>query len=193
MELMELVKKAQDGDQEAIHDICLRFTGLVNKYAFQPHIRSIGEDAQSQGWLAVVQGIKQYDPYCGVPFAGYVESCVKYAIWNLFKGERRRWQHESQIDGGQEDGLTILEQLPAEVDVASEALLRCLSQELMTAVAVLPEKQRLVVLRTVLEDERLRVLGEELGITIQGVYNLRKRGLTRLKNLCAGMYRDIRH
>ena len=194
MELVELVKKAQSGDEQAIHDICMRFTGLVKKYAFQPHIRSLGEDAQAQGWLAVVQGIKHYDPYCGVPFAGYVESCVKYATWNLFKGERRRWQHESQMDGQQgEDDLTLLERLPAEADVAREVELRYLSQELTTAMAALPEKQRLIVLRTVLGEERLRVLAKELGITTQGVYNLRKRGLTRLKNLCAGMYRDIRH
>lgn len=194
MELMDLVKRAQEGESEAIHEICLRFTGLVKKYAFQPHIRPIAEEAQSQGWLALVQSIKQYDACSGVPFAGYVESRVKYAIWNLFKGERRRWQQEGQLEGGQEeDGLSLLDRLVHEGDVAREVELRYLSQELMMAVAILPDKQRQVILRTVVGDERLTELAGEMGITAQGVYNLRKRGLARLKNLCSGMYRDIRH
>lgn len=193
MELTKLVEKAQAGDREAIHDICLRFTGLVKKYAFQPHIRPIAEEAQSQGWLAVVQGIRQYDENCGVYFAGYIESRVKYAIWNLFKRERRRWQNEAQLDGGQEeDGLAMLDQLPDGTDVAAEVEFQWLSQEITSAVAMLPDKQRQVIIRTVLGEERLSDVAVEWGITAQGVYNLRQRALTRLKTLCAGMYRDIR-
>jgi hypothetical protein len=37
-------------------------------------------------------------PIC--TFAGYVESRVKYAVWNLFKRERRRWQQEVPLAGG---------------------------------------------------------------------------------------------
>lgn len=191
---MELVQKAQKGDGEAIHEVCRRFTGLVKKYAFQPHIRPIAEEAQSQGWLAVVQGIKQYDAGCGVQFAGYVESRVKYAIWNLFKGERRRWQHEGQLEGNQEeDSLSLLERLADDTDVAHEVELRHLSQDLMVALSTLSAKQQQVIVRTVLGDEGLRELAVEMGVTPQGIYNLRQRGLTRLKRLCSGMYRDIRH
>lgn len=193
MELIQLVKRAQAGDSQAAHDVCLRFTGLVKKYAFQPHIRPIAEEAQSQGWLAVVEGIKQYDESSGVQFAGYIESRVKYGIWNLFKRERRRWQNEAQLDGGSDDeGLAMLDQLADGTNVAGEVELKWLSQELMAAVTVLPDKQRLVILRTVLGEESLTRIAAELGITTQGVYNLRERGLARLKIRCAGMYRDIR-
>ena len=193
MELTTLVKRAQAGDRQAIHDVCLRFAGLVKKYACQPHIRPIAEEAQSQGWLAVVQGIRQYDDGCGVQFAGYLESRVKYAIWNLFKRERRRWQHEVQLDGGDnEDGLAKLDLLADKADVAGEVELKWLSQEMSAAVMLLPDKQRQVIVRTVLGDERLTAMAVELEITAQGIYNLRQRGLARLKILCAGMYRDVR-
>ena len=194
MELIKLVKRAQAGDSHAVQEVCLRFTGLVKKYAFQPHIRPIAEEAQSQGWLSVVQAIRQYDENCGVQFAGYIESQVKYGIWNLFKRERRRWQNEAQLDdgGSDEDGLAMLVKLTDGTDVAGEVELKWLSQELMTVVTMLPDKQRLVILRTVLGNERLTTVAVELGITAQGVYNLRQRGLARLKILCAGMYRDIR-
>ena len=193
MELIELVKRAQAGDSQAVHDVCLRFTGLVKKYAFQPHIRPIADEAQSQGWLSVVQGIREYDDNCGVRFAGFIESRVKFGIWNLFKRERRRWQNEAQLDGGNdEDGLAMLDQLTDGTDVAAEVEFQWLSGELMAAISALPEKQRMVIMRTVLGEERLTTIAGELGITTQGVYNLRQRGLARLKTGCAGMYSDIR-
>ena len=145
MELTELVKRAQTGDSQATADVCLRFTGLVKKYAFQPHIRPIAEEAESQGWLSVLQGIKQFDESCGTQFAGFIESRVKYGIWNLFKKERRRWQNEAQLDGGSdEDGLAMLDQLADGTDVAGEVELKWLSGELMTAVTALPDRQRMV-------------------------------------------------
>lgn len=193
MELLNLVKKAQEGEEEALHEVCLRFTGLVKKYARQPHIRLIAEEAEAQGWLAFVQSIKEYDPGSGVPFAGYAESRVKYAIWNLFKGERRRWQQEGQLEvSWEEEGLSLLDRLVHEADVAREVELRYLSRELVKAMTALPDKQRQVILRTVVGEERLTELAKEIGISAQGIFNLRKRGLARLKNLCSGMYKDIR-
>lgn len=192
MELINLVRRAQAGDSQAVQDICLRFTGLVKKYAFQPHIRPIAEEAQSQGWLAVVQGIKQFDENNGVPFAGFMESRVKYGIWNLFKRERRRWQQEGQLDGSNDDDFSLLDRLADATDVAGEVELKWLSQELSTAIGMLPRKQQMVIMRTVVGRERLTTIAAELGITLQGVSNLRKRGLARLQTLCAGMYRDIR-
>ena len=181
------------GDGEALQEICLRFTGLIKKYAFQPHIRPIAEEAQSQGWLALIAGIRNYEEGSGVPFPGYIDSQVKYAVWNLFKRERRRWEQEIQLEGGQEeDGLGLLAKLPASSDVAMEVELEWLSQELRKVLLTLPQKQAEVIVRTVIGGEALTKVGEELGITPQGIYNLRKRGFARLKILCAGMYRDVR-
>ena len=194
MELLLLVRKAQAGDEQAVSDICERFTGLVKKYAYQPHVRMIAEEALAQGWLEVIQGIRQYDEKASVQFAGYIESRVKYGIWNLFKRERRRWENEAQLDGnGQEDDeLSTLERFADAADVAQEVEDQWLTEELRIAVGALPDKQREVIVRTVLGCETLTGLGAELGITPQGIYNLRQRGIGRLKKSCAGMYRDIR-
>jgi RNA polymerase sigma factor (sigma-70 family) len=190
MELNTLVKKAQAGDEQASGEICLRFAGLVKKYAFQAHIRSIAEEAEAQGWLEVIEGIRQYDEKSGVQFAGYMESRVKYGIWNLFKRERRRWENEAQLEGSsqEEDGLAMLAQLADSTDVAGEVELRWLSKEIMAGIGALPTKQQRVIVRTVLQEESLTCVAAELGITPQGVYNLRQRGLASLKRVCAGMY-----
>lgn len=193
MELSQLVKTAQAGDKQAFQEVCSRFTGLVKKQANKPHLRPIVEEATAQGWLAVVQAVKSYDTKCGVHFAGYVDSKVKFAIWNLFKKERRRWQEEVLLEGGAEDEeLDAFAQLADKANVAMEVETQWLSQELMAAVAALPDKQRQVILQTVVGHSTLKNCAAELGVTIQAVFNLRQRGLKRLKTLCAGMYTSER-
>jgi RNA polymerase sigma factor (sigma-70 family) len=189
MELNQLVKKAQAGDKQAFQKVCTRFTGLVKKYAGKSHLLPIVEEAEAQGWLAVAQAVRSYDENCGVHFAGYVDSKIKFAIWNLFKKERRRWQEEDLLEGGQdEDGLDAFAQLIDKADVAQEVETRYLSQELMIAIGTLSDKQQQVVLQTIVGHKRLTDVAVELGVTAQAVYNLRQRGLARLKTLCVGMY-----
>jgi RNA polymerase sigma factor (sigma-70 family) len=192
MELHQLVRDAQMGDREAFQEICTRFTGLVKKYANQAHLRPIVEEAEAQGWLAVVQAVKTYDETSGVHFAGYVNSKVKFAIWNLFKKERRIWQEE-QVEGGQEgEEVDSFAHLPDKADIAGEVENRWLSRELRSAIETLPDKQRQVILKTVIGQETLTNVAASLGVTTQAVYNLRQRGFARLKTLCAGMYSSER-
>lgn len=194
MELMILVRKAQAGDREAIGAICERFTGLVKKYAYQPHVRGMAEEALSQGWLEIMEGIRQYDEKAGVQFAGYIESRVKYGIWNLFKKERRRWENEVALDGGkdEDEGVSILGQFADTRDIGREVEEKWLSEELLAGIKALPEKQGWVMMETFFHHESLKNMAAQLGITPQGVYNLRKRGISSLKIAWAGMYKDIR-
>lgn len=183
-----MVKMARQGDRDAFQELCTRFTGLVKKYAGKNHLYPIAEEAEAQGWLAVVQAVASYDETCGVHFAGYVDSKVKYAIWNLFKKERRIWQEEQLAEGQEREGVTAFSQLPDKADVAQEVEDRWLSGELRALIQTLPDKQRQVIVKTVLGTESLTSMAQALGITAQAVYNLRQRGLKRLKKLYAGMY-----
>jgi RNA polymerase sigma factor (sigma-70 family) len=193
MELNQLVKRAQAGDGQAFQEVTVRFTGLVKKYAGKDHLRPIAEEAKAQGWLAVVQAVKSYDEHCGVHFAGYVDSKIKFAVWNLFKKERRRWQEEELAAGSQEEeSLDVFAQLADKTDVAQEVEAKWLSEELMKLVRMLPGKQQQVVLETIVGHKRLSDVASGLGVTVQAVYNLRQRGLARLKTLCAGMYSSER-
>lgn len=193
MELNQLVKRAQAGDSQAFQEVAARFTGLVKKYAGKNHLRPIAEEAKAQGWLAVAQAVKSYDEHCGVHFAGYVDSKIKFAVWNLFKKERRRWQEEELSEGSLVgEGPDVFAQLVDKADVAQEVETKCLSEELMKAVRMLPAKQQQVVLETIVGHKRLKDVAGELGITVQAIYNLRQRGLARLKTLCNGMYSSER-
>ena len=187
MNLEQLVMEAQAGkrDGEAFAEVCGRFAGLVKKYANQPHVAGIKEEATAEGWLAVTAAVRTYDPAAGVRFAGYVESRVRYAVWNLFKRERRRWQQELFLTGGTEeeakDRPGLLDILAAADNVEAEAEANFAVIAVREALALLPAKQQTAVVRTLLGEARLTDIAAELGVTPQAVYSLRQRGLARLK------------
>lgn len=186
-----MVSKAQAGNHNAFHEVCRRFEGLVKRQAYKSHLRSLGEDALAEGWLAVAEAVKSYDRKTGVPFAGYVESKVKYALWNLFKRERRRWRHEIPVNEGEDEnspGGFRLDLQPGSANIEVEIELMELGQQLEAAIKALPERQRQALVLTMFGDNKLAEAAVGLGITAQGVHNLRQRALTRLKRQLAGMY-----
>lgn len=188
MELQELVYKAQQGEQAAFTEICERFSGLVKKQAFQPHLRPMAEEAQAQGWLAIAEGVKTYDSASGVPVAGYLESKVRYALWNLFKKERRRWQTEAAFEYGsdaEEEGGGLLAVLASKDHVEDRLEQQEQRDELSQALAGLPERQRLAIIYTVIKGMQLNEAAQRLGISLQAVHSLRQRGFGRLKKVLA--------
>lgn len=199
MNIEELViaAQAEEAGGEAFTEICGRFAGLVKKYAGQAHVASIKDEAMAEGWLAVVTAVSTYEPASGVRFAGYVESRVKYAVWNLFKRERRRWQQEMLPDSGGEDEAGdpvpgLFDGLTAADNVAEEVEMAVLAAELRQAVTSLPEKQRLAIVGTLLNKEKLSAVAAKLNVSPQAVYGLRERGLARLKTHLQGMYQSER-
>lgn len=189
MDLIEIVRKAQNGNQEAFSEVCRRFEELVKRQAFQPHLRVLGEDVLGEAWLAVAEAVKGYDEKSGVHFAGYVESKVKFALWNFFKRERRRWERELLVSEDEDyPGGFRLDMLAGTANVEQEVEIAELSQELRAVVGALPERQRQALVMTMFGENKLAKAAANMGVTAQAVYNLRQRALTRLKKQFAGMY-----
>ncbi|WP_144351404.1 RNA polymerase sigma factor [Sporomusa termitida] len=185
----ELVIAAQAGDGAAFAEVCRRFAGLVYKYACQPAVAGIKEEAAAEGWLALAGAVQTYDLSTGIPFAGYARQQVRYAVWNLFKRERRRWQREVPLTGGdREDGeYSLLTTLAAPDNVELAAEEAAIAGAVKEALAALPDKQRLVIVATLLGDVRLTEIAARWGITPQAVYGLRQRGLTCLHKQLTGL------
>lgn len=181
MDLTKLVMQAQAGDAGAFSEVTRRFDGLVKKLSFQSHLRSIAEEAQAEGWLAMVEAVKTYRQETGVPVAGYIESRVKYALWNLFKRERRRWQMEGPLETGSEDGQPFLARLAEETNVAELVEQQEMGQMALQAVQALPERQRYVVVATLVGEVKLVEAARNLGISVQAAHSLRERGLVNLR------------
>jgi RNA polymerase sigma factor (sigma-70 family) len=157
------------------------------KYARQNHLAGVFEDATAEGWLAVVEAVRKYDSSRPTNFAGYVNSCVKYAIWNFFKKNRRKWQMEipeiTNIDG---DELSFLELVPSnDPDIVSQIIAKKeFDDQIERVKEIFPKlrkKHQQVIQATIIDKQKLREVAEQMGITSQAVHNLQKRGLLSLR------------
>lgn len=184
MELSALIQQAQRGDQAAFGEVCRRFAGLVKKAACQQHFCSLAEDAEAEGWLALAEAVMMYDPAKGVPAAGYLKNRVQFALWNLFKRERRRWQTESRLDGmadEDEPAGSLLATLAAADQVEEQLERKEVREGLRLAVLSLPPRQRQAIVYTVIDEQYLQQAAVKMGISLQAVHRLRQRGLISLR------------
>ena len=187
MNIEHMVVLAQQGDAEIFSEICKRFTGLVKKSASQAHLRPIYEEAVSVGYLALVEAIQSFDIDLKVSFAGYAQSKIKFAMWNLFKRERNRWQHEAALEAEQGEAYSLLDNLMSDIDIAKEVEIKCLGEDLLQEMERLPAKQRQAILLTLVSGMSLTETAKLLGITPQAVYNLKNRGIEKVQRC---MYRS---
>lgn len=184
MELAVLIQQAQGGDQAAFGEVCQRFAGLVKKTACQQHLSSVAEDAEAEGWLALAGAVMTYDPDMGVPVAAYLKNRVQFALWNLFKRERRRWQIESTLEGAadeEESAGGLLAVLAAAEQVEEQVARTEIRKELQQAVLALPPRQRQAIVFTVINEQCLQQAAGKMGISLQAVHRLRQRGLAALR------------
>ncbi|MBU2702259.1 RNA polymerase sigma factor (sigma-70 family) [Sporomusaceae bacterium BoRhaA] len=151
------------------------FVPLVKKYTWNK-----SDDEKAEAWLAVVEAFATYDSNKGVRLPGYVESRVKYAVWNMLKKQQRYVNHEN-IE-------SCFESQPDHIDVAEVVELKLLRKRLSKALDTLSIKQRQAIVKTIVLGYSLTEYAHELGVTPQAVFNLRKCGLNRLKKYLTRMY-----
>jgi len=179
--LEEMVLGAQQGDAALFAEVCRRFLPLAKKLATRRHLRTIRDDAYGQALLAIAEAVRAFQPEAGADFPAFVYSRVKYALWNLFKKERRVWQSELLDAPCEETGASRLEQVPVDFCVERKIADEDEKRHLRQAVNELPQAQRFVILRLFFGGKKLAEVSEELGISPQAVYGLKARALRNLR------------
>ncbi|MCC5464727.1 RNA polymerase sigma factor [Pelosinus baikalensis] len=162
----------------------LDFAPLVRKYTWNK-----SEDVRAEAWLAVVEATKLYDSTKGIPFAGFVKSRVKYSVWNMLRKQHRQWEHEVDLESNENnEENSLIDILSSGTNVSDEVEQIFLMEELREAINMLPERQRVAVIKTVVCNFSQTETAATLGVTPQAIYNLRNRGLARLKKKLERMY-----
>ncbi|MBU2703371.1 RNA polymerase sigma factor (sigma-70 family) [Sporomusaceae bacterium BoRhaA] len=145
---------------------------LVKKYTWNK-----SDDEKAEAWLAVVEAFATYDSSKGVRLPGYVESRVKYAVWNMLK-KKRQYVNRENIE-------SCFEPQPDHIDVAEVVELKLLRERLCKVLSELSIKQRQAIVKTIVLGYSLTEYARELGVIPQAVFNLRKSGLSSLKKMLA--------
>lgn len=185
---MELVKLVQTGDEQAFARLCQGFEPVIKRYAYRAHLRSLGEDALAVGRLAVVEAIRNYDVMAGVPFGAYLEQHIQFALWNLFKKERKVWQRTLSYDvpEGDDDKTAWRDCLPDDFNLEERVIKEEFQDVFSQQLEALPEHQQ-AVLRGILAGRTLTDIAQKLHISPQAAYQIKIRARNRLKKALPGM------
>lgn len=183
MELEMLVMQSQQGDERAFCEVYQRFMGLVYKMARQQHVRPIYEEAVCAGQLALVEAIREYSLEQGVSFSAFAYQKVKFAVWNLFKKERRRWQMELSLSTETGEESTLADFISDSYDFTAAVESGQIFEVVCRKIELLPEKQRRVLKLLFMEGKNLTQAANGLGVSVQAVASLRNRALKRLKEM----------
>lgn len=78
----------------AYAELCKRYEPLLLKHCKGMHINTIREDMYSHLWTVFLEAIHDFDIFGDTPFAGYINSKIRFGQWNYFKQNRHQWRHE---------------------------------------------------------------------------------------------------
>jgi RNA polymerase sigma factor (sigma-70 family) len=150
---------------------------LVDQYSREPRLR---RKLEEQAYDRFCQLVDAYDPGQLVPIRTYLVRTLPAAVLSSARGRLRRDDPESDAEGdaGRHDGHHYLQLTDAGDDGAA---MRSVLDALPQAIAVLPLRQRQVVIHRYYEARTLDEIAAASGIRITAVRALLRQGLRNLQ------------
>jgi RNA polymerase sigma factor (sigma-70 family) len=148
------------------------------------------EELVADGNLALVKAALRYDPSFGVPFPAFATPYVRGAITDTIRTCARR---NDLGEGVYADVVGFGELVPGRdsertyeppdpgpgPDETVESL------ERLRVLATLPERERIALIRTVVDGDAAEIVAEDLGVSPSRVYVLVRNGSARVRRRAA--------
>lgn len=174
-ELRELVISAQQGNSQAIDQLCTAFKPLIYSIAYRYEIRQgLGEDAVNAAWVILLEVIMSYHDhdYCHLP--GLLQYHVYYELLHSFT--RTKSVKESVfLDDDEDENCFQLADEKNDIDQMVN------NQLLANAMKDLTDAQRNIIRDVFLKDQSMQSCSEKYGITKQTCFVHKERALKKLK------------
>jgi RNA polymerase sigma factor (sigma-70 family) len=149
------------------------------------------EELVADGNVALVKAARRFDPSLGVPFPAFATPYVRGAIADAVRARVRR---NTLGDGVYADviGFPALARArdmrdqvyePADPGPGPDETVESL--ERLRVLATLPERERIALIRTIVDGEAAEVVAEDLGVTTSRVYVLVRNGSARVRRRAA--------
>ncbi len=170
----ELIRAAQQGDQEAISALYQRHVGQVYRYIYLrvSHV-ALAEDLTSEVFIRAIETLPRYEER-GVPFLGWLYHIARGLIIDHYRREKRRGPTTSF------DHLTT----HAATDLTEEVVMAGIEKDTMLQAMdnLTDEQQQVLILRFIQGhnlDETAALMGKQEG----AIKALQFRALRRLARL----------
>lgn len=175
-----LINLAKANDNKAMELLIDKYKGLIYKAAYQPHLAMIRQEAISEAYLSFYQAVQTFDEHLEVPFAGYAKMRVYAGVHNLFRRYLRIWQHELLACNkvSCDDDADFLASFGDDIDILDNLMHKI---DLLKIVQKLPQRQKLVFTKIVIEGFSMTQTAEYLHISPQAVSKNYGKAMRTLK------------
>ena len=171
----ELVKRAKEGEPEAMKEIIERYNYFIMKEAGKYHVPFYEyEDLVQHGYLSVIRAVKMYTLGRN-SFDGYCLSSIKMNFKALLKGEIK---HFREIPHNE---LADINTDPVEFTIEDQIIAYDEVKKLYSALDTLNEIERAVVERFYLREDTLKEIACDMEKDYYKVFSIKDMALKKLK------------
>ena len=184
-ELKNLVKAAQCFDQRAIDRLCEAFRPLIIKEAHRSYVfGNLGNDSENISWELFLEFIQSYQGNSYRLLPGLIQKHLYYNLLHKVYPEKpTSVQAELVLDETDVDGKRRID-----IPYNSKSFDHLESSSYIKAILqVLTEKQRDIILATVIGDQSLDEYRQQYGISFKVAYLRQQTALAKLKAAIKGI------
>lgn len=159
-----------------------RYRGLIVSEAHASYLRNaaLAADAENIAVLAFIEGLHDYDPRHGAPFAGFVRARVHHALYTAFRRERRLWERTCHPEQSAE-GRDAWERCGGTEDMAAVDLRLLVRGILHSVMHRLTEREKEILSLHYYRDLTLRRIAVLLGTSASAVSKSKANLLKKLR------------
>jgi RNA polymerase sigma-70 factor, ECF subfamily len=181
LSLEQLIKRASDGDQEAVGELYERYVQRIYRYiAYRVPTIGDAEDLTAEVFVKMVESLPSYR-FTGAPFESWLYRIAAARIIDFRRRSTRRPQTELS------DSMTTDEPLPEE-----ELQERQEFETLRNALARLSDEQQSVLILRFVERKSHQEVAQILNKSVSAVKSIQHRTLIELASLL-GSEEKVRH
>lgn len=175
-----IIQKSLKGDNNYIEILLKRLTPLIFKNIYKYYMPSdpLTEDLLQEGYIVILQSLKDYDIKRNVHFLRYVEIKLQYFFLNLFKEAVR---HKTlSIEALSSVGKQIRGKYmnPLNLIILTEE-----KHKLYKCINKLSEKERTVIRLFYFDELLIPEISLKLNIEYRAVINAKSRAVKKLKKM----------
>ena len=188
----KLISKAQKGDEKAIEELITLHTGYI--YSIARKYLSFGieiEELYQEGIIGFLLALKKYDNKYETKFLTFASYYIKGQI-HKFANRKGLLVNNLNIVSldetifDNEDDNRCMEDIiinsQNEFDDFEKAEIRCDANIIMNNINSLTEREVYVVKKHIVENKTLAQIGEQIGLSPEGVRKIEKKAIIRIKN-----------
>lgn len=177
----ELIKKAKQGDKNALEEILNKFEPLINKTVISFYIYGYDvEDIRQVATLGVINAVNKFDITLIDSFPSYVKEAVRNSIYKEIEKATKHYYKDKESKEIA-SFIDIKDIIDKEVDIQEDYIKKDNKKTLEKAISLLKEEDRSLLKAIYIENKTLRSYSEDKNIEYHKARYMKDKVIKTLK------------